>query len=265
MRGKICALALLAAAAAGQSGRDPDFAALVFSKTAGFRHGSIPNGIAAIRQLGTQHNFTVDATEDGARFTEENLARYKVVVFLNTTGDVLDAAQKAAFERYIRAGGGFAGVHSASDTEYGWPWYGQLVGAYFSSHPNIQPATVRVPDRVHPSTAMLPPVWQRTDEWYNFRSNPRSSVHVLAVLDETTYSGGTMGNDHPISWCHEFDGGRAWYTAMGHTEESYTEPLFLVHLLGGIRAAAGLDGASCGSSEPARDPVRRPRLPGRGR
>ena len=232
--------------AAAAESADPRFTVLVFSKTTGFRHDSIPQGIAAIDALGTEHGFAVDSTEDAARFSDAVLARYKAVVFLNTTGDVLDAGEKAAFERYIRSGGGFVGIHSASDTEYGWPWYGRLVGAWFASHPQIQPATVHIANPDHPSTKGLPTAWERTDEWYNFRSNPRGLVQVLATLDEATYSGGAMGADHPIAWCHEMDGGRSWYTAMGHTKESYAEPLLRLHLLGGIESAATVAG-SCKS------------------
>jgi cytochrome c len=237
-----CAIAGAATASNGAAETEPRFAVLVFSKTTGYRHDSIPQGIAAIKALGADHGFAVDSTEDAARFTDAELARHKVVVFLNTTGDILGEGQKAAFERYIRSGGGFAGVHSASDTEYRWAWYGRLVGAYFADHPEIQPATVHIEDRTHPSTNDLPAVWQRTDEWYNFRSNPRGAVHVLATLDEATYSGGKMGNDHPIAWCQAIDGGRSWYTAMGHTSESYAEPLYRLHLLGGIESAAGVAG-----------------------
>ncbi len=214
------------------------FSVLVFSKTTGFRHDSIPDGIAAIQQLGADNGFYVTATEDDAQFTDDNLANYAVVVFLNTTGTVLNDDEKAAFMRYIENGGGFVGVHSATDTEYDWPWYGQLVGAYFQDHPDIQQAEVDVVDHQHPSTMDLPLVWTRTDEWYNFQTNPRGTVHVLAVLDETTYDGGTMG-DHPISWCHEFDNGRSWYTEMGHTQETYSETLYLNHLLGGLQYVAG--------------------------
>jgi cytochrome c len=231
--------------AAAQSA-DPRFTVLVFSKTAAFRHDSIPQGIAAIEALGVEHGFAVDSTEDAARFSDANLARYRAVIFLNTTGDILDADQKASFERYIRSGGGFVGVHSASDTEYRWPWYGRLVGTWFASHPPIQRATVHITDHGHPSTKGLPASWERTDEWYNFRSNPRSTVKVLATLDEATYSGGAMGADHPIIWCQEVDGGRSWYTAMGHTAESYAEPLFRLHLLGGIEGVAGVAGSCKG-------------------
>ncbi|MGH7497203.1 MAG: ThuA domain-containing protein [bacterium] len=215
------------------------FKALVFSKTAGFRHASIPHGIAAIQKLAMENGFEVNATEDAGQFDDANLAQYQVAIFLSTTGDVLNSAQQAAFEKYIQAGGGYVGVHAAADTEYGWGWYGNLVGAYFQSHPNIQSATIVLADRSHPSIKALPERWSRTDEWYNFQINPRGSVHVLATLDERTYSGGGNGYDHPIAWCHEYDGGRAWYTALGHTEASYIEPLFLQHLLGGILFSAG--------------------------
>ncbi|NBP52508.1 MAG: ThuA domain-containing protein, partial [Actinobacteria bacterium] len=214
---------------------------LVFSRTAGFRHASIPEGIAAVRELGTGR-WETDATEDPSAFAEDTLRRYRAVVFLSTTGDVLDPSQEAAFERYIRAGGGFAGIHAATDTEYGWPWYGKLVGARFATHPPVQEAVVRVEDRAHPSTRMLPTEWRRSDEWYSFQENPRRGVHVLANLDERSYAPGaaTMGADHPAAWCHEFDGGRSWYTAGGHTKESFAEPLFRQHLAEGISWAAGL-------------------------
>jgi len=217
-----------------------DWGVLVFSRTAGFRHDSIAAGVAAVASLGEQHGFRVDATEAAAAFTDPNLSRYRVVIFLNTTGDVLDASQQAAFERFVRRGGGFVGVHSASDTEYDWPWYGRLVGAYFKSHPRIQPATLKVVDATHPSTVHLPVEWKRTDEWYNFRHDPAPHGRALLVIDETSYSGGTMRTRHPMAWCQEYDGGRAWYTALGHTIETYGEPLFLEHLLGGIRWAAGI-------------------------
>jgi type 1 glutamine amidotransferase len=212
------------------------FAMLVFSKT---------------EALGAEHSFAVDTTEDAARFSDASLARYKAVVFLNTTGDILDAGQKAAFERYIRSGGGFVGIHSASDTEYQWAWYGRLVGAYSASHSQIQGATV------HPSTKGSPATWKRADEWYNFRSNPRRAVHVLATLDETTYSGGAMGTNHPIAWCQEIEGVRSWYTAMGHTIESYVEPLFRRHFLGGIESVAGVAGGCAAGGERPRSGVGR--------
>jgi cytochrome c len=215
---------------------------LVFSKTAGFRHASIPVALRAVRELGRQNGLIVDATENEGAFTRSNLARYKAVVFLMTTGDVLDGAQQAAFQRFFRRGGGFAGVHSAADTEYSWPWYGAMLGTYFRSHPQIQSGSIRIERRRDPSTFGLPGRWTRTDEWYNFTRNPRPRVRVLATLDESSYApgAGAMGRDHPIAWTHEFQGGRAWFTGGGHTDESYSEPLFRRHLIGGIRYAAGL-------------------------
>ncbi|MGC4815756.1 ThuA domain-containing protein [Micromonospora sp. DT228] len=218
---------------------------LVFSKTAGFRHSAIPNGIAAIQQLGSANGFTVTATEDSGQFTTSNLAQYQAVVFMSTTGDVLNASQQTAFESYIAAGGGYVGVHAAADTEYSWPWYGQLVGAYFDSHPAIQTATVKIEDQSNPSTAHLPATWTRSDEWYNYRTNPRSSARVLASLNESSYSGGNMNGDHPITWCKAYGGGRAWYTGLGHTEASYTDPNFTRMLLGGLQVAAGSVSADC--------------------
>ncbi|MFD6762855.1 ThuA domain-containing protein [Streptomyces roseolus] len=224
---------------------DPAYKILVFSKTAGFRHSSIDDGVAALRGLGTAHDFTVDATEDAGSFTAGNLAQYKAVVFLSTTGDVLDTAQQNAFEQYVRGGGGYVGIHAAADTEYDWPFYEGLAGALFHSHPAIQSATVEVEDRAHDATAHLGGAWQRTDEWYNYRTNPRTTARVLASLDESSYSGGNMAGDHPIAWCKDYEGGRAFYTGGGHTDESYTEPAFRRHLLGGIRWAAGMTDADC--------------------
>ncbi|MFS8197450.1 ThuA domain-containing protein [Streptomyces sp. CWNU-52B] len=224
---------------------DPAYKVLVFSKTAGFRHSSIEPGIAALRGLGSANNFTVDATEDASAFTTGNLAQYKSVVFLSTTGDVLNDTQQTAFEQYVQGGGGYVGIHAAADTEYDWPFYEGLAGALFHSHPAIQSATVDVEDRAHDATAHLGSTWQRTDEWYNYRTNPRTTAHVLASLDESSYSGGNMSGDHPIAWCKDYQGGRAFYTGGGHTDESYADPDFRRHLLGGIRWAAGMTDADC--------------------
>ncbi|MFE2261485.1 ThuA domain-containing protein [Streptomyces griseosporeus] len=243
----VAGAAVLVGSLAGPAASKPDDGKhlLVFSKTAGFRHDSIPEGVAALRQLGAEAGYTVDATEDAAAFTPGTLRRYDAVVFLSTTGDVLDTAQQSAFEDYIHQGGGYVGIHAAADTEYDWAFYGGLAGAYFRSHPAIQPATVDVEDRAHPATSALARTWERTDEWYNYRSNPREHAHVLASLDETSYTGGTMNGDHPIAWCQEYQGGRAFYTGGGHTKESYAEPAFRAHLLGGIRYAVGDAQADC--------------------
>ena len=212
---------------------------LVFSKTSGFVHSSIPAGIAAIQKLGQQNSFRVDTTRNAAYFHEDSLKRYSAVIFLNTTGNVLDYRQEAAFERFIQAGGGFVGVHAATDTEYDWRWYGKLVGGYFKSHPKTQNARFIIKDKDFPATEFFTDtVWQRTDELYNFKDlNP--DVNVLITVDESSYEGGANGAHHPMSWYHEYDGGRAFYTEMGHTEESYSEENYLKHLLGGIQYAIG--------------------------
>ncbi|HSD79556.1 MAG TPA: ThuA domain-containing protein [Solirubrobacteraceae bacterium] len=244
--------ALLAVpAACGGGGRDAGGAAapraafrvLVFSKTTGYRHPSIADGVAAIRRLGRADGFGVDHTEDERRFTDRRLAAYDALVFLSTTGEPLaQAAHRRALQRYVRRGGGFLGIHAASDAFYRWPWYVGLVGASFRRHaPGTAAAAVVVEDRSAAATRGLPRVWRRVDEWYAFRANPRGRVHVLATLDERTYDphDAAMGADHPIAWCHRYDGGRSVYTAMGHTRASYAEPRFAAQLLGAIRMAAG--------------------------
>ena len=213
---------------------------LVFSKTAEYRHASIPDGVGAIEALGKQQGWKVVATENASRFSDNTLAGVDVVVFLMTTGDVLDDAQQAAFERFIQSGKGYVGIHAAADTEYDWPWYGKLVGAYFKTHPEIQEASYIVEDRSHPATRHLPKRWTRVDEHYTFHENPRANVEVLIALDETSFEAGeaAMG-DHPVVWLHEFDGGRAFYTALGHTEAFYADETFKAHLASAINWAAG--------------------------
>jgi cytochrome c len=273
---------------------------LVFSETAGFRHGSIPAGIAMFKRLAETETdpryaltVTEAATSDG-HFTAASLARYEAVVWLSTTLDVLSDAEQAAFEDYIRGGGGYVGIHAAADTEYAWPWYYDLVGAQFVSHPAIAQATIDVEDRTHAATSHLDATWVKTDEWYNYKQNPRSyvcdtdeeipgvldtgsigrdvfifhygvdipadqdprektcGVRVLMSVDESTYANNqdAMG-DHPIAWCNEWDGGRAFYTGLGHTDASYTDPLFIQHVTGGVLAAAGLEGTDCEPPPPA--------------
>ncbi|MCC5906549.1 MAG: ThuA domain-containing protein [Balneolaceae bacterium] len=216
------------------------FSVLVFTKTAGFRHDSIESGVEAVKTLGEENGFSVTHTEDSDYFTSDNLANYAVVLFLNSTMTVFDDDQRAAFKSYIQNGGGYAGVHSATDTEYDWPWYGELAGGYFESHPRVQTAVIDVIDGDHPSTRHLPEQWEREDEWYNFQ-NFNENVNVLLKLDTDTFEGSEHPGDHPIAWYHEYDGGRAFYTGLGHTRESYTEPAFLEHLLGGLRYAAGIE------------------------
>jgi type 1 glutamine amidotransferase len=214
------------------------FDVLVFHRTEGFRHASIEAGIAAIEILGLEHGFTVRATEDPTVFSDSGLSPYEVVIFLSTTGDVLDGVQEQAMEEFVEAGVGFVGVHAAADTEYEWPWYGELVGTYFDSHPEPQQAALEVVTPGHPIVNGMPRSFERVDEWYNFQALPGDGITVLVTIDETSYEGGTMGEMHPISWAHETLGGRSFYTAMGHTEESFDDPLVLIHLANGILWAA---------------------------
>jgi cytochrome c len=238
----ILLLASLAATAVGSESAK-DRRVLVFSKTLGFRHNSITNGIAAIRQLGATHGFGVEATEEPNAFTATNLARFQAILFLSVTGDVLNSDQENALKNYVESGGGFVAIHGAifgpSACEAHWQWYGQMFCCTFTNHSAVMPGDVLIQDPTHPSSAGLPTRWQRADEWYNYTDNPRSCSHVIAVVDEATYRGGLVGKDHPITWCRRVGQGRMWYTAMGHTESSFSEPLFLQHLLGGIRVAAG--------------------------
>lgn len=209
---------------------------LVFTRTTGFRHDSIPAGIACLTELAEALGHEVVATEDPAEFTAQ-LATCDAVAFLSTTGDVLDDAQQAAFESWYRAGGAWLGIHAAADTEYDWPWYGRLVGARFASHPQIQMALLWRTDAEHPSTAFLPEAWTRTDEWYDYKE-VQPGLTTLLRLDEASYSDHANmmadGGEHPIAWCQEFDGGRAWYTGGGHTKASFDEPLFRLHLATGL-------------------------------
>ena len=242
---------------------------LVYTRTTGFRHLSIPDGVAAIQQLGGEHGFGVDHSEDPNAFTDENLAGYDVVIFLNTTGDPVEDTGQAAFERWVRAGGGWMGIHSAADTEYDWPFYGELLGgAWFLAHPPQQPGVIvnEAPD--HPATAHLPEQWPIVDEFYSFQRNPRDGVEVLLSIDETTYlqdpntsclagfsdlentcETGVMG-DHPMSWCVNIDEGRSFYTALGHESYLYSVPDYLEHLWGGIQTAAQRVEADCGPVRP---------------
>jgi cytochrome c len=228
--------------ASGAAGADSGpIGVLIFSKTAGYPHISLPYGIAALSGLAEASNWTVTSSADASIFTDDGLAGFDVLVFLSTTGDILDTEQEAAFQRFFQRGKGFVGIHAASDTEFDWAYYGELVGAYFREHPpDLQAATIVVEDATHVTTQGLPASWMRTDEWYAFRENPRPNVHVLMTLDESSYEPGTSAmGDHPIAWWHEYQGARVFYTALGHTSESYTEPLFLTHLARAIDWAAG--------------------------
>lgn len=207
---------------------------LVFTKTSGFRHKSIETGVALLERLAKENNFQITHSEDSLAFNKDNLKQYSMVLFLSTTNDVLGKPQQEALKDFMHNGGSFMGIHAATDTEFHWPWYGRMIGAYFDGHPKVTEATMTVVDANHASTKMLPEsTWVRIDEWYNFK-NISSDIQVLLNLDETTYEGGTNGEHHPIAWYHEFEGARVFYTGGGHTKESFSEPLFVAHLLGGI-------------------------------
>jgi len=229
-------LSLCTLAAADAVAREP-VRMLVFTRTAGFRHDSIPVAVDTLRTLGEGMDWAVEHAEDAGVFTSERLARYRVVVFANTTGDVLDAAQEAALRAFVEGGGGFVGIHAAADTEYGWPWYETLVGAWLESHPpGLQDTRLTFADD---GVAPQGREWRVTDELYNYRRNPRPRVRVVATVDEGDYDGGTMGADHPIAWCHAPGEGRGWYTGLGHRKQLYADATFRRHLLRGLRYAAG--------------------------
>lgn len=212
---------------------------LVFSKTKGFRHHSaIAAGKKAFLEMGAKNNFQVDTSENADLFTSTNLKQYAAVVFLCTTGDVFNEQQQQAFQQFIQAGGGYVGLHSSADTEYGWPWFGELNGAYFKSHPKQQEAVFNIVDLDNIATAHLPKVWKRFDELYNFKWIG-TDLNILITIDENSYTGGANGENHPMSWYHDFNGGRAFYTALGHDNKSFEDPLYLQHVLGGIKYAMG--------------------------
>lgn len=212
---------------------------LIFTKTTGFRHASIPKGVQTVQSLLNEVGIQSVHSEDSKIFHPDSLRAFDAVIFLSTTGDILDDAQKQSFQAYIRSGKGFVGIHAASDTEYNWPWYGGLVGGYFSSHPKVQDAEIEVLEPNHPSTKHLPRIWFHRDEWYDFK-DIKPGLNILMNLDEETYEGGKMGKFHPIAWFQEYEGGRSFYTGLGHTEESFDSELFQKHILGGLRYVLGL-------------------------
>jgi len=211
---------------------------LIFSKTGAFRHESIEPGGEALKSYFAARDITSLQSEDATLFSGNQLSPFDVIIFLNTTGNILDSLQQESLVKHMKSGKGFVGIHSASDTEYDWPWYAGLVAAQFANHPDIQQATVVKVDTGHLSTKHLPDRWMRTDEWHNFRQLP-VNVNVLLTLDETTYQGGGHGVNHPLAWYHSYDGGRSFYTAMGHTVESYQDTMFLEHIYQGVLWAGG--------------------------
>jgi uncharacterized protein len=223
------------------------FKALLFTKTDGFHHESIHEGVAAIRQLANRHHFTVDWHENAAIFNDKALEGYAVIIFLSTTGNILNDEQQAAFEKFIRAGKGFVGIHSASDTEYEWPWYTKMVGMMFKIHPQNQTAYLKVENSNFPGMERFPAKLMWTDEWYEFGPRKADDLKFLLSVDEKSYNpyakwgdneGKGMGNFHPISWYHPYDGGRAFYTALGHIPLTFSDQIFQNHIYGGIYWAA---------------------------
>ncbi|WP_424923289.1 ThuA domain-containing protein [Amycolatopsis arida] len=256
--GALVAIGLAPASASAHPGHehDPEFRALLFTKTAGYRHDSIPAGVAMFEQLAAEHHFELDHTEDSAVFTDATLATYDVVIMFQTSGMVWESdAQRQAMRNYVAGGGGVAAIHNATDMgiESEFPWWDELVnaGAHMPSHsPGVLRGTAKVADPNHPSTAGLPDRWERDEEWYNFDHSIRGKAHVLVTADESTYNPGpdAMGADHPISWCRTVGTARVWATAMGHPTAAFSEPLFIEHLLGGVRTAAGVAPADCAAT-----------------
>ena len=226
---------------------DSSLNVLVFSKTNEYRHEAIPEGIKAIVELGEKNNWSVTCTEDSTLFTDDFLCRFKVVVFLLTGVDILNEAQKNAFQRYVQSGGGLVTVHTGTYTLQGWPWFNILIGGRFTAHPPEQTATLVIEDRNHPAVDFLPDsLWTWKDEWYSFDGNPRGSARILVSVKEDTYDieddrwfkGVNMRmGDHPVVWCHENEGGRVFQTILGHSPETYRDPLFRQHIKGAIEWA----------------------------
>jgi type 1 glutamine amidotransferase len=238
------ALGLAAVTFAGTAPARAETRILLFTKAAGFQHASITDGVTMISELAAEEGLQLVVTDDAGDFSAANLATYQAVISLSTTGDLFTGAQQAAFRAFIQGGGGWVGIHAAADAEYSWPWYGDLLGndAWFDSHPPIQEASLSVEDYSHPGSGTFPPVATFLEEWYNFRVNPRPVVEVILTVDEASYDpgDGAMGDDHPIAWWHEFDGGRAFYTALGHRPETYQNTFFREQIRGAMLWAAGL-------------------------
>ena len=223
------------------------FKALLVTTTRGFHHESLHAGVLALQQLAARNWFDITLFEDPNSFTDKNLAQYQVVIFLNTTGDIFDSAQQKVMERFIQAGKGFVGIHSASDTEYDWDWYTKLVGRMFRIHPVVQTAKLRILDTNFPGMQGFEEGKLWTDEWYEFGPEKISGLNYILSVDESTYSpkvqwgekkGEGMGNPHPIAWYHNYDGGRSFYTALGHVPSIFSDQAFLNHLYAGIFWAA---------------------------
>ncbi|MFM2395034.1 MAG: hypothetical protein RLZZ546_3017 [Bacteroidota bacterium] len=229
------------------------FSILLYTKTNGWHHASIKDGIEAIFALSQRHHFDVDFDENTDWFTDENLKKYDAIIFLNTTGDILNDKQQAAMERFIRSGKGFVGIHSASDTEYDWEWYTKLVGRMFVIHPSIQTAYLNILNRKFPGLEDMHDKQIWTDEFYEFSEEKSKGLNYIISIDENTYNpnvqwgskiGKGMGNMHPIAWYQYYDGGRSFYSALGHLPDVFRDEKFLSHIYGGIYWAATGKGVS---------------------
>lgn len=207
---------------------------LIFTKTAGYRHDNIEKGVEVLKKLYNDIGIQTVHSEDANLFLSDSLASFNAVLFFSTTGTIFNKEQKEAFQKYIRSGKGFMGIHAATDTEFEWPWYNELVGAYFLSHPKVQEAKLQVLNRIHPATKHLNKIWLHKDEWYDFK-DVQPGLNVLMNLDEGSYEGGKMGTVHPIAWFREFEGARMFYTGLGHTKESFDSMAFQKHVVGGMR------------------------------
>jgi hypothetical protein len=223
------------------------FRAFIVTRTKGWHHESLHYGVIALKQLAARNHFDAVLMEDPKSFTDKNLAQYSVVIFLNTTGDILNAEEQKVLERFIQSGKGFVGIHSASDTEYDWPWYTQLVGRMFKIHPQVQTAKLQVLDATFPGLQGFDDGALWTEEWYEFGEEKVPGLQYVLAVDETTYNpkAGSgekqsigMGKMHPVAWHHNFDGGRSFYTALGHLPTNFSNEAFLNHLYGGILWAA---------------------------
>lgn len=232
-------LVLMAVWGNSAQGQSDSHQVLLFTKTEGFRHENIEEGVKVFTELFARQGIHLVHTEDAAVFRSDSIANFQAVVFFSTTGDIFSAAEKKAFQRFLSSGKGFMGIHAATDTEYHWEWYGDLVGGYFASHPEVQPAELLVKDHDHPATKHLPGVWLHRDEWYDFK-DLRSGLHVVMELNEQSYKGGKMGKYHPIAWYQEFEGIRMFYTGLGHTREALYDSDFQKHVLGGMQYVLGI-------------------------
>jgi hypothetical protein len=243
----LLAIALLQLLSMSVWAQSKQFKVLLITTTRGWHHESVHYGVLALEQMAIKNSFSLTLFEDPNSFTDKNLEQYQAVIFLNTTGDIFDSAQQKVMERFIRSGKGFVGIHSASDTEYDWDWYNKLVGRMFKIHPAVQTAKLKVLEASFPGLEGLSTGKLWTDEWYEFGAEKTNGLNYVLGVDESSYNpkvqwgekkGEGMGQLHPIAWYHNFDGGRAFYTALGHMPSDYSDPAFLNHVYAGILWAA---------------------------